>query len=63
MEEYDMEEYPGVAIFLIALIVFCIGAFTGSIFGPNKRDIICEHYGGEMKADVCIVDNKVFDIG
>ena len=45
-----------------AIIAMAIFILVDLASAPLDSKIICEHYGGEMKADVCIVDGKVFDI-
>lgn len=51
--EYLMGLFTGFVVFLVFLLFF---------MPPTASESICEYEGGKMKADVCIVDGKVFDI-
>lgn len=60
MNERNADFFWGLALgAIIAMALFIIIDVASAPLGSK---VICEHYGGEMKADVCIVDNKVFDI-
>lgn len=46
-----------------ALVMIFVMAILFSATTPTELQIICEYEGGTMQGDVCIVDDRVFDIG